>query len=66
MSNKYFKFDGNIIASCVYHNYSYYPNLGRPIVKNNVYTLGNTIIFELYNRHTNEDIKGFIEANRAN
>ena len=49
---EYFKFDGKINESCLYHNYSYYPNFGKPIVKNNVYTLGNTIIFELYNKHS--------------
>ena len=48
---EYFKFINDMKSTCVYNKYSYYPNFGKPIVKNNIYTLGNTIIIDIYNIH---------------
>ena len=43
---EYFKFEK---SSCSYNNFKIYPNRGKPIVANIVYTLGKTINIEIYN-----------------
>ena len=48
---EYFKFNNDMKSTCRYDDYTYYPNLGKPIVMNNIYTLGSTIIIDIYNLH---------------
>ena len=46
-NNTYFQKDN---IDCEYQHFSYYPNNGKPIIKNKVYNIGEKIYLEIYNK----------------
>ena len=46
----FFEIDNKYMPNCEYNHFEYYPNDGKPIIKNKAYNLGDKIYLEIYNQ----------------